>query len=207
MAKSLPFPAIKASASIEQIANLTGIKWIRENTTLRAKCPVCGGHDRSLTVTPNKADDKGDAGVFFCSVAKVGGDRVALYAHVKGIKQFAAHLEVAKAFAPHLIDGEQEPTVPTVPEERLRPEKKEDQQEGRRGFAPPDYLLYDAEAVRAMGIQPEIAKALGIAFWPRGLHKGRVAFCLRTEDGTSAGWVSVAVELVQEVRLPPTWKL
>lgn len=201
MVKQIPFAAIKAAATIEQIMDLTGVKFQKESSTYRCSCPVHKGHDRSLTVTPNKADDKGDAGVFFCSVAKLGGDRVALYAHVKGIKQFQAHLEVAKAFAPHLIDGGA--TVPTVPEERLRPEKKEEGSSTERGFRELPYLDPHHPSVTAIGFPPEIAVALGLGHAPRGHHKQRVAVPLRLASGQLVGYIS----LEGGVLLPPKWQL
>jgi DNA primase len=201
--KSLPFPAIKAAVTIEQVAEFSGIKWKRESTTLRAACPVHGGHERSLTVTPKKKDDKGDDGVYFCSASKEGGDRIALYAHIKGIKQYKAHLDIAQAFAPHLIDGEPHKEVPTVPEEPEKVQKKEEGSSPERGFRELPYLDPHHPSVQALGFPPEIAVALGLGYAPRGHHKQRVAVPMRLADGRLVGYIS----LEGGVLLPPKWQL
>lgn len=190
----LDFQAIKKSYSIEEIIGFTGLTFKKDGASLRCECPVHKGGKRSLVVTPNEADEKGDPGVFFCHSEKVGGDRVALLAHVRDSKPYAIFKELA----------EKRTTAPaSQPEER--PDDRPKEGEGGRGFRPLPYLQAQHDAVKAMGFEPETAQALGVGYSPRGLHRGRIAIPLRLADGTLAGYLSIEVNT--SVQLPPQWHL
>lgn len=198
--KYLDFQAIKLKYSIEELMDMTGLTFKKQGKSFRCECPVHGGGSRSLVVTPSEADDKGDSGVFYCFGEKVGGDRVALLAHVRDSKPYAVFKELAERKPDQPDKGERKaPKTTTVPEE------KDEGGEGGRGFRPLPYLQAEHEAVQAMGFQPETAKALGIGFSPRGVHRGRLAIPIRTADGTLAGYISITADT--SVQLPPKWHL
>lgn len=189
----LDFQAIKRSYSIEEIMTLTGLQWKKDGAGYRTACPVHKGGPRSLAVSPGAKDDKGDDGVFFCHAADVGGDRVALLAHVRDSKPYAVFKELAEKRA----------TAPAAQPEESQPAQEEGR--GGRGFRPLPYLDCENPAVLALGIPPEIAKATGLGFAPRGLHRGRVAIPLRQADGAIVGYISIEATTV--VQTPPQWNL
>jgi hypothetical protein len=193
----LDFQAIKRSYSMEEIMALTGLAFKKDGKSFRCSCPVHKGGPRSLVVSPAEKDDKGDTGVFFCHAANVGGDRVALLAHVRDAKPYGIFKELAES-RPAETPKAPPPAPATVPEE------KEKEARGT-GLPPLPYLESDHDAVRAMGFRPDIAKALGIGFAPRGLHKQRLAVPLRLADGRLAGYLSIPA--TTSVQLPPKWHL
>ena len=193
----IDFQAIKLRYSIEELMEMTGLPFKKDGKSYRCKCPVHGGGDRSLVVTPSEKDEKGDDGVFYCFGSKTGGDRVALLAHVRDSKPYAIFKELHE----QRPDTKKEPSQAPV----TVPEEKDEGGEGGRGFRPLPYLQAEHDAVTAMGFPPEIATALGIGFSPRGFHRGRVALPMRTADGTLVGYISI--EATTSVQLPPQWKL
>ena len=198
----LDFQTIKRSYSIEEIMSMSGLPFKKDGKSFRCECPVHKGGKRGLVVTPDEADDKGDPGVFYCFGAKTGGDRVALLAHVRDSKPYALFKELHEK-RPDKKEAEPKPRQENRTKNSV-PEEKEDTRSGGRGFQPLPYLLPDHPAVRALGILPEIAKALGIGFAPRGYHREGVAVPVRKEDGQLVGYISVSDG---GVKLPPQWKL
>jgi len=192
----LDFQAIKKSYSIEEMMTLTGLTYKKDGKSFRCSCPVHKGGPRSLVVSPTEKDDKGDSGVFFCHAAQVGGDRVALLAHVRDSKPYAVFKELAEK-RPNDIKRAPIPAPARVPEE------KEKEGGVERGFKPLPYLAFNDPTVLALGIPPEILEATGVGYAPRGLHRGRVAIPLRLADGTIAGYISI--EANTSVQLPPRW--
>lgn len=189
----IPFEEIKASYSIEQLMEMTGLAWKKDGKSYRTACPVHGGGSRSLVVTPDKNDDKGGRGCFYCHSAQVGGDRVSLLAHVRDSKPYAIFKELA----------EKRTAPPPSPPKESTPAQKEGGAE--RGFKPLPYLTFNDPAVLALGIPPEILEATGTGFAPRGLHRGRVAIPLRLADGVIVGYISI--EANTSVQLPPKWAI
>lgn len=193
----IPFEKVKARVTIEDVANHLDLPIKRTNKTeLRCECPVHGGGKRSLVINTAEKDKKGDPGCWYCHASGEGGDRLALYAHVRDVGQYAAVKEIAERFCPDLLGDKPKP----VPEE-----KDEKRGEAERGFQPLPYLQPDHDAVGALGFSPDVAEALGIGFAPRGVHRGRVAIPLRQADGALAGYLSIEVDT--SVKLPPKWHL
>ena len=206
MVKFIPFDQVKEAVSIEQVMERTGLAFKKRGQPYRCECPVHKGGKRSLIVSPNEKDQKGDDGVFYCHASGEGGDRIGLLAHVNKTGQYAAVKELAEAFCPELVGGQEQAAKPEEPasKEATVPEKeKEEERSGKRGFSPLPYLQSDHEAVREAGLSPEVAEALGIGFAPRGVHRGRIAIPVRLSDGTIAGYLSVD----GGVKLPPKWHL
>lgn len=185
----LDFQAIKLSFSIGELMEMTGLTFKKNGQSYRCECPIHKGGPRTLVVSPDVKDDKGDQGVFFCHASNQGGDRVTLLAHVRDSKPYAIFKELS----------ERKPTVPvTVPEERTITPGAE------RGFQPLDYIQSEHDTVQALGISPDVARSLGIGFAPRGHFRGCVAIPVRNGDGRLTGYIGFDG---QAVRLPPKWKL
>lgn len=201
----LNFQAIKRSYSVEEIMSMTGLPFKKDGKSFRCECPVHGGGDRSLVVTPTEADDKGDPGVFYCWGAKEGGDRVMLLAHVRDSKPYPVFKELhEKRLAPEKAAEPKPRREDKVDNEnRTVPEEKEEGSSKERGFRELPYLEPRHPAVEALGFPPEIATALGIGHAPRGHHKQRIAVPLRLADGRLVGYVSLG----SDVRLPPKWHI
>src|SRR5258705_4877246 len=81
MSGFLDFADVKARCSIEQAANLLGLKTTEARMQLRAPCPACGtGGHRAIVITPSK-------NLFHCFPSKAGDDQIALVSHVKSVSQ------------------------------------------------------------------------------------------------------------------------
>lgn len=63
-------------------------------------------------------------------------------------------------------------------------------------------LKADVPFLRSLGISPELAKAWGVGWCSRGLLRGRIAFPVRSADGTVMAYVGLATK-VDEIEL---WK-
>lgn len=162
------FEQIKADNPIETVVERLSLNLKKKGNQLRGPCPVCGGGDRNLAVTPEK-------GAFYCFGGKTGGDVIQLVAHIQGtdVKTAAAYLSG------------------TVPEEK--PDKKP-ASEG--GFKELDYLQHDHEAVVAVGFDPEDAKRIGVGYSPRGVMRGHVAVPVRDTTGRLLGYLGITEALL-----------
>lgn len=201
----LDFTAILLSYSIEELMDMTGLPFKKDGKSYRCECPVHKGGKRSLVVTPDQPDEKGNAGVFYCFGEKVGGDRVGLLAHVRQSKPYAVFKELAEK-----RPAGQKPDQPKgmsnnnfSAEENKAPEEKETGSSMERGFRELPYLEPAHPTVEALGFPPEIAQSLGLGYAPRGHHKGRLALPLRLADGRLIGYISLG----SDVLLPPKWHL
>lgn len=175
----IDYQKLKEKVSIEQAAEYLKLDLKQSANQLRGQCPACeSDNPRALALTPAKQ-------LFYCFAAEQGGDCIKLVAHIKGIRQQDAAQELAQHF--RVIE----------PPAQQRAQKEEGQ-----GLAPLDYLQHDHEAVVAVGFEPEVAKALGIGYAPRGIMKGHVAIPVRLADGTLAGYVGVT-----ECRLPSSFRI
>lgn len=173
----LDFASIKEANPIAHVAELLQLQLKPTNKQLRGKCPACeGGGDRNLVITPDK-------GLFFCFSDQKGGDQLALVAHVRGgsVKDAAAWLYGS----PEKVNTPKEKAVPG------------------EGFKALDYLEPDHEAVIALGLEPDVASALGVGYAPRGVLRGTVAVPIRRPDGEIAGYIG----LTEIAKLPPRWTL
>lgn len=168
------FDEIKRSVSLSSAAQMLGLQLKQNGAQMRGPCPACAkGGDRALVITEGKG--------WFCFAAHSGGDVIALTAHIKNVPVKDAAAILAKATQ----------TVPaTVPQETA---------EGKT-LAELPYLEHDHAAVIAIGFDPDLAKALGIGYAPKGLMRGTVAIPIRDADGTLQGYVGV-----EDARLPPNF--
>lgn len=179
MPKYLDFEAIKADNRIEDIAERLGLQLKKQGNQLRGECPSGKGGERGLAITPGKQR-------FYSFGAERGGDVIELVAFVRDfpVKEAAQWLQ-----------GD------TAPEER--PQARREASEARGGFQALDYLQHDHEAVEALGLDPDVAQALGCGYAPRGVLRGTVAVPLRNDDGSIAGYIGVTCI----DKTPPKWHL
>ena len=184
----LDFKAIKQAVTLERAAQCLNLSVKQSGHQLRGLCPACQtDNERSLALTPSK-------GVWYCHSAQVGGDVIALVAHVLDLSQ-----KDAAQWLQDTLPQEREATVPkTTRREPTRPHSREKEP----SFDPDAFgkkLLFTDE-VSALGISEEDALRLLIGFHPN--HK-RVYFPVRNSDGSIAGFVGV--KDAEAVKLPPKW--
>jgi hypothetical protein len=184
----LDFTDIKARVSLEQVATLVGLKMKRSGSQLRCECPVHGGDDRTLVVTPNKG--------WYCFQEKKGGDCIALYAHVRECNNYDA----ASAIAEHFRLNSPAPEV-KAKSAQLNPKSGSEPLPSGRDFDADAFagkLQYSPE-VEALGLSEDDAARIGV-----GWHPQRKALYLgfRNPDGSWSGWMKFADG---ELIMPPQW--
>lgn len=195
----IDFKQLKASVSMQQVMEHTGLPFKKvKGSEYRCECPVHKGGKRTLVVNTAVLDEQGCAGVFSCHGDDgKGGDSIALIAHIRQGRQYAAAKELHDHFCPDMREAS--PSPATVPEE------KEETSKGGRGFQPLPYISHADPSVEALGFDPAIAEALGLGHCPRGFHRGRIAIPLRLADGKLAGYLSIKPGT--SVKLPDQWHL
>lgn len=165
MAKFVDFDELKEHITIAEVVELLGLEMKPSGKQLRGQCPVCGGNQRGLVVTPEK-------GVYYCFTDQKGGDLIALAAHVQG---------VGMREAAEFIHNSS-----TVPREKAVKETKANEK-----LQPLPYLEHDHPAVEALGLDPAIAEANGIGYAPKGVARGNVVIPVRDSDGNLQGYLGV----------------
>lgn len=173
MGKFIDYAALKAAVSIEEVA-----EWLQlplkkmGNGQLRGCCPMCEGtNDRAFVITPGK-------GLYnaFCGCG--GGDSISLAAHVLRI----GTRDAAQQIASHFKFGNSEPSSPPGGQNStpVTPQKRQQQ-----GAAPPDDLAaklakvrerlqFEHEAIQALGLTPEVARAFDVGYCASGIMRGRI---------------------------------
>src|SRR5882724_3084401 len=74
----IDFQDLKFRLKIEDAAVFLKLPLKQSGAQFRSPCPRCEGDDRSIVITPAK-------GVFYCFKAKIGGDLIALAAHIRSV--------------------------------------------------------------------------------------------------------------------------
>lgn len=97
--------------------------------------------------------------LWHCFQCNKGGDIIAFVAELKGLRPKEAGLDIQE----RCCGVNHEP---------------------RQQLEPLDYLLSEHEAVQALGIPVAVAETMGCGYAKKGIMRGRIAFPLRTEDGT-----------------------
>jgi hypothetical protein len=194
MGKFIDFSAVEQLATIEQLADMLGLKVKRSGRQLRCACPVHAGDERTLAITPDVKSRRGSEGVFFCQKAQSGGDRIGLVAHCMDIGQQDAAFFIAEQLgAEATVEGTDTSTVTVSNSRATVPPKKEKAGANSPAFDPDAYLakLSYSDEVKELGISEDDAKILGIGTSSTGLHRGRIAIALRWPSGEIAGFASV----------------
>ncbi|MCU7866444.1 MAG: hypothetical protein KZQ92_21020 [Candidatus Thiodiazotropha sp. (ex Lucinoma borealis)] len=173
----IDFQALKEAVSIEQVAGMLGIDLSETIGQWRGPCPHCKeGGERTLAITPGKG--------FYCFTASKGGDCIALAAHILNVPVKDAAVHIAKQFG--LFESNNAGTDP----------------ETASPFSPLTYLHFEHEAVQALGLEKEAAKALGIGYAKKGIMRGRVAIPIREEDGTIVGYCGYSANADPHLKFP-----
>src|SRR5438067_1641733 len=101
----IDFAELKTRVSIEDAVAKLGLELKAAGHQLRGLCPACkAGGDRALVVTPAKQ-------LFYCFSAKIGGDQLALVAHINGVTTN----EAANWLAGTVPQNKTKPVSSTVP--------------------------------------------------------------------------------------------
>lgn len=178
--KFINFEVVKASVKIADVADALGFDLKEKNNQLRGSCIVCEkGGPRAFCITPEKER-------FYCFGCQTGGDCIALAAHVKGVHPKEAAFWIAEHFGIHSEEKKQQVEHTEI-----------------SGFRELDYLEPEHEAVEALGIEPDVARAIGCGYAKRGVMRGTVAWPVRLPDGTLIAYVG----LTDIAKLPPKWQL
>ena len=166
------FQAIKRLASLEQIAIWLGL----DVKNGRCQCPRNEGDKRELVLTYDK-------GIWHCFGCKKkypnernGGDQIELVAHCLEVSQQEAAKHIQTRFHGYT------PAQKGLPEGGL------------------DYLVFEHDAVQALGLAPEKAEELGIGYAPRGTMIKRVLFPFRDRSGKLLGYLGISPGA--DVKLP-----
>lgn len=198
MPKFVPFEEIEALADIGQLAEMLNLK-LRGTTTLRCECPVHGGDDRTLCITPGVRSRRGSLGVFYCQKAQEGGDRIGLVAHCMEMGQNEAAQFIMSQFGGGTSNSDtgavhRTSSVPTT--NRASPPAP----------APPTFdpekfatRLVWHEEVAKLGLNEAQAAALNIGWHPQQKH---VYLAVKYPSGQIAGFVGVRDG---KIKLPPQW--
>lgn len=200
--KFIDFEAVESLASIEQLAQMLNLDAKRSGRQLRCACPVHGGDERALAITPDVRSRRGSLGVFFCQSAKEGGDRIALVAHCMEIGQQDAAFFIQDQFGTgtdestvqHSTVSKERATVP--PEQRREPTRPPQKDAAFDPAAFAAKLEYTAE-VRALGFDEATAQAFGIGF-----YRGKVYLPVRYPTGEISGFIGYSDG---QMKLPPKW--
>jgi|SRR5947209_4473094 len=179
------FAALKEAVTISQCVQMLGLK-MKGQDQLRSSCPACTtGGDRALAVNLSKSS-------FYCFSLGKGGDQISLVAHIRGVSQRDAALEMAE----HFRIGRNDVEAAAKP-------SKPGKTAVEGGMPALDYLEYAHDAVQVLGFDAETAEALGIGYAGKGLMRGTIAVPIRLEDGTLVGYIGVTdIE-----KMPSKWQM
>src|SRR5258708_5336518 len=168
MSHTIDFAELKQRVSIEQAADILGIKLKKNGPQLRGQCPICKDNsDRAFVITPAK-------GLYYCfGKCGKGGDAITLAANVRQCSlREAAEFLAGKGgvnSTPGKSDGSRHDSPQPMTEKGLRPR---------------DYLQASHEAVQALGVSPETCAQFGAGFAPKGIMRGRLAIPIHDRAGT-----------------------
>jgi hypothetical protein len=166
----IDFTEIKRRISLSQCVTMLGLQMKQSGNQLRSACPVHGGGERTLVVTPDKG--------FYCWGEKKGGDQIALVAHVKQI----SNRDAAEAICLHFsLDLLKEPK-----EQPAKAEKPPAPAQQPKGFDPEAYarrLDPAHEKLAALGVSAETLKFFGAGYSAGGTNRNRLALPLHDRKG------------------------
>ena len=173
------FAVLKDEMPIEKAIDRLGLTMKQRNGQWRGPCPACkAGGERALVVTPSKR-------AFYCFGGRVGGDVIALAAHIRDCSMKDAALFLVEENSTVLGNSTSSKAV-TVPEER----KKEDV----RNLQPLSYLQSAHQSVRSTGLEEETCEQFGAGYAPKGIMRGRLAIPVHDWQGTLIAYCGRAVK-------------
>ena len=179
----IDFAELKKSATMERTIELLNLKTKVEGGQLRGPCPACKqGGDRAIVITPAKQ-------VFYCFAAKLGGDCIALAAHIRGVPVKDAADELHRAF------GTVQNSTGTVSKNRATAPQAQAAKK-QSAFDPEAYAsrLDAAHASLApLGISAETLRDWKAGYASSGTNRGRLAIALHDRDGNILGFAGRAL--------------
>jgi hypothetical protein len=195
MPKFIPFEEIEALADIEQLAQMLDLK-PKGSTTKRCACPVHGGDERTLCISPGVRSRRGSLGVFYCQKAQEGGDRISLVAHCMEMGQQEAALFIQSQFGGETGNSDtrtvHRTSSPSITDRASAPQPTFDPEK----FAA---RLVWHEEVAKLGLTEEDAKRMSVGFHPQQKH---VFFPIKNPDGSFSAFIGVKDG---RVKMPPQW--
>jgi DNA primase len=168
------FAELKSRVSIEQTISILGLNLKLNGNQYRGPCPICqSGGDRALVITPSK-------GLFYCFAKRVGGDQIALVAHIKNVSlsEAASLLSVNST-----VSVSRNSTVPTTVPPTPAVKKP--------GFDPEAYaarLDPSHASLVSLGISAETLRMFKAGYASSGSNRGRLALPLHDRDGNLIGF-------------------
>ena len=178
MSYAVDFNELKQRVTIEQAADMLGIKLTKSGAQRRGTCPICkAGGDRAFVITPAK-------GLYYCfGTCSKGGDAITMAANVRGCS-----LREAAEF----LSGKSRRSSSQAKADSSRNDSPQPMIE--KGLRPLDYLQTTHEAVKALGVSPETAGHFGAGFAPKGIMRGRFAIPLHDPAGVLLAYCGRAVK-------------
>ena len=178
----IDFAELKKSATMERTLDYLRLQTKQEGSQLRTACPACAhGGDRAIVVTPSKQ-------MFYCFAAKVGGDSIALTAHIRGLSVKDAADQLNRAFgtvqnSTGTVNGTVSKNRATAPQAQAARKQP--------AFDPGAYAArLDAShaSLACLGISAETLKEWKAGYSSSGTNRGRLAIALHDWDGNTLGF-------------------
>jgi DNA primase len=188
----IDFKAIAERVDVEQVVGMHEIEMKRSGKEFRGCCYGCNGSDnRSLCIYP-------ETNSFYCHHAKVGGDSIALEAHLNGTGMYAAAKSLQEQFgSPASAEAA---TAPTRPEGRTA----KAQPPSTKPVAPFDPEVFKAKLVyspevEALGISEDDAARIALGWHPQ---RKAIYLAARNPDGSISGYIAIKDG---QLAMPPRW--
>ena len=177
MSHTIDFAELKDRVSIEQAADILGIKLKKGGPQLRGQCPICKDNsDRAFVITPAK-------GLYYCfGKCGKGGDAITMAANIR-----KCSLREAAEF----LAGKSGASGAPAKSDSSRHESPQPMTE--KGLRPLDYLQASHEAVQALGVSSETCGQFEAGFAPKGIMRGRLAIPIHDRAGTLLAYCGRAV--------------
>lgn len=170
----LDFAALKQEVRIEDAIELLQLQMNEGNEQFRGRCPACkGSGPRSLVITPAKQ-------AFYCFAERIGGDVIALVAHIRG---------QSMKDAANFLAGEGSPSSTgssTVPKERIK--------EDTRSLQPLSYLEPGHKKLIKFGLSENTCNEFDSGYAPKGILRGRFAFPIHDAGGSLVAYGGIDPE-------------
>jgi hypothetical protein len=182
------FAALKERVSLEETMRLLDLKLTLKNGSYRGKCPVHGGDDRSLVLTPGKG--------FKCWASNMpGGSQLDLILHVHGKEQSKGNLPYAAQWLEEKTGGRNSTSNGSAIADTA-PVTKPPAPRHKQGYEAAAYAsrLDPAHAsLASLNVAPETFTAFMAGFASTGLNRGRLAIALHDPAGAAIGHFGFAL--------------
>ena len=174
----LDFAALKEAVTIEQAIDWLGLDLREGNQQFRGSCPTCkSSGPRSLVITPSKQ-------AFYCFAERLGGDVIALVAHIQQMNmKEAAEFLVKKG---SVSTPGSNNSVSTVPPERIKKDT--------RSLQPLNYLEPGHAKIKNLSISKETCIKFAAGYAPKGIMRGKFAFPIHDADGQLIAYGGISLD-------------